>query len=156
MAAYDDNPNLTGNYVWITADDTADRHSRAAQVNAAKRAYEHEHSVTLTLLAKSYSETPGFLHRSAFRYEVGRPGQEFTISYMSTRCDGWTDDPKHRFPTTAAAQAYIRSSFRTTPVYIRTWIHAPAGRQELIGFRSGHDWYFEPVSDRSELPSATT
>ena len=72
MTAYDDNPACAGNYVWIKADDTAGRQSRAAQINAAKRAYERKQSVLLALLHKSYSETPGFLHQSAFRYRIAR------------------------------------------------------------------------------------
>jgi hypothetical protein len=144
MPAYDDNPAVTGDYVWITADGTAGRRSRAAQVNAAKRAYERSHGVTLTLLARSYSETYGFLHRSAFRYEIGRPGQSFTITYMSVRCEVWDTEPG-TYPTMAAAQAHVRSAFRTLSSYCRVRIHAPAGRQSQVGSRTGlGPWYFEP------------
>jgi hypothetical protein len=72
MTAYNDNPYLVGDYVWITADDTAGRRSRAAQINAERRRYAREHHVTLKLLARSYDETIGFLHRSAFRYKIIR------------------------------------------------------------------------------------
>jgi hypothetical protein len=73
MAAYDDNPQAVGDYVWISADDTTGRRSRAAQISAARKAYREAHGVTLTLIAQSYSETPGFLSRSAFRYRINRP-----------------------------------------------------------------------------------
>jgi hypothetical protein len=72
VTAYNDNPQAIGDYVWINADDTAGRRSRAAQINAARKAYQAEHGVTLTLIAQSYSETPGFLARSAFRYRINR------------------------------------------------------------------------------------
>jgi hypothetical protein len=71
--AYNDNPRVTGDYVWITCDDTAGRRSRAAHINHERRRYAEVHGVTLTLLAKSYSESPGFLHRSSFRYRITRP-----------------------------------------------------------------------------------
>lgn len=78
MTAYDDNPRVTGDYVWIKAENCTgrygpDRRGRASAINAGKRAYEREHGVTLELLAKSYSETWGFLHQSAFRYRIHRP-----------------------------------------------------------------------------------
>lgn len=62
----------TWDYIWINADDTTDRRSRAAQANAARRSFERAHNVTLTLVTRSYSETPGFLYRSAFRYRITR------------------------------------------------------------------------------------
>ena len=62
MSAYDDNPNVVGSFVWIMADDTAGRRSRASQIGAARRAYEQAHGVELRLLARSYDETPGFRH----------------------------------------------------------------------------------------------
>ena len=69
MSAYPDG------YVTINADSTASRRSRAAQINAEKRRHEAVHNVSPTLISKSYSETPGFLSRSSFRYQVtaGRP-----------------------------------------------------------------------------------
>jgi len=73
MPAYDDNPQVTGSYVWITADGTADRRSRASQVAAHKRRYEAAHGVMLEKITTSYSETPGFLHRTAVRYRINRP-----------------------------------------------------------------------------------
>jgi hypothetical protein len=70
--AYNDNPRVTGDYVWITCDATAGRRSRAAHISHECRRYQAEHGVTLTLLAKSYSETYGFLHQSSFRYRITR------------------------------------------------------------------------------------
>lgn len=77
MTAYDDNPRVIGDYVTITADDTTDRHSRASQINGARRRYESEHDVTLKLVSTSYSETHGFLARSAFRYRITREPAHF-------------------------------------------------------------------------------
>jgi hypothetical protein len=145
MPAYDDNPDATGDYVQITCDATTGRRSRAAQINAARRRYQSGHGVTLTLIARSYSETHGFMHRSAFKYEIGRPGQVFRIEYQSVRCDG-TDTMRETFPTMAAAQAHVRHVARC---YWQAWIHAPAGRQSQRGTRTGRNgtgarWYFEP------------
>ena len=73
MSTYDDNPDASGGRVTITADSTLGRRSRAASIRAAKRAYEQGHQgVTLTLISRSYSETAGFLSRSAFTYTIGR------------------------------------------------------------------------------------
>lgn len=72
MTAYDDNPQAIGGYVWIKADSTESRRSRAAWINAARKAYQAEHGVTLTLITKTYDETSGFLSRSAFRYRIIR------------------------------------------------------------------------------------
>jgi hypothetical protein len=72
MSTYDDNPTATGGSVTITADDSLGRRSRAAQIRQAARAYAQEHAVTLTLIGRSYSETHGFLSRSAFTYTIGR------------------------------------------------------------------------------------
>lgn len=78
MPAYDDNPNLTGDYVWIKAENTTgrngpDRRSRASQVTAHKKRYERTHGVTLEKLTTSYSETCGFTHQTAIRYKIIRP-----------------------------------------------------------------------------------
>jgi hypothetical protein len=70
MPVYDDNPAMTGRYVTITADCTTGRRSRAAQINNYRRRFEREHGVRLALLTRSYSETYGFLSRSAFRYTM--------------------------------------------------------------------------------------
>ena len=68
-----DNPGMVGQFVTITSDSTRDRRSRAGEINAGRRRYQREHGVTLTLVSKSYSETYGFLSRSAFRYSIERP-----------------------------------------------------------------------------------
>jgi hypothetical protein len=60
------------NYVWIRQDDSTDRRSRAAAINAAKRQYERDNGVRLTLISKSYDEAHGFLSRSEFRYSVAK------------------------------------------------------------------------------------
>jgi hypothetical protein len=60
----------TDRWIWIRADSTHGRRSRASAINAAKRAYERAHGVRLALISKSYSETHGFLSRSEFRYEI--------------------------------------------------------------------------------------
>jgi hypothetical protein len=72
VTAHNDNPRAAGGYVWIRADDTAGRRSRAAQARAERRRYELAHGVTLALVTRSYDEAPGFLHRSAFRYRITR------------------------------------------------------------------------------------
>lgn len=91
MPAYDDNPDVIGDYMWIKAENCAgrngpDRRGRASAVNAAKRAYEREHGVTLALLCKSYSETHGFLHQSAFRYRIIRPAPPGWTEYTCSGC----------------------------------------------------------------------
>lgn len=149
MSAYNDNPDVAGDYVWIKADDNTDRRSRAAQANAERRRYEREHGVTLTLIAKTYSETHGFLHQSAFRYEIGRPGQVFTLSVWSVRGHVYPPDGR-QFPTMAAAQAHVRTGFRGASSFWRVTINAPDGRQSQQGTRAGRNgtgerWYFEPV-----------
>ena len=58
--------------VYIRADDTTDRRSRASQITARKLSYQRERGVSLTLVSKSYSETYGFLSRSEFRYSSRR------------------------------------------------------------------------------------
>lgn len=58
--------------VYIRADDTTGRRSRASQITARKLSYQRERGVILTLVSKSYSETFGFLSRSEFRYRVSR------------------------------------------------------------------------------------
>jgi hypothetical protein len=72
MTTYNDNPNASGGQVTITCDDTLGRRSRAAQIRAAVRAYERDHGVKLTLAGRDYSETHGFLSRSAFTYDISR------------------------------------------------------------------------------------
>ena len=72
MSTYTNNPGATGDTVTITADSSLGRRSRAASIRAWARGYERAHGVTLTLASKSYSETPGFLARSAFTYTIGR------------------------------------------------------------------------------------
>lgn len=67
-----DNPDGHGQFVTITSDGTTTRQARAGEINAEKRRYEKKFNVKLTLLSKSYSETHGFLLRSAFRYRIGR------------------------------------------------------------------------------------
>lgn len=70
--------------VYIRADDSTGRRSRASQITARKLRYERERGVTLTLVSKSYSETYGFLSRSEFRYSMRRaprvtmPGSDLT------------------------------------------------------------------------------
>jgi len=54
----------------IRADSTHDRRSRAAEINAARRAFERDTGTRLALVTKSYSETYGFLSRSEFRYRA--------------------------------------------------------------------------------------
>lgn len=58
----------TDDFVTICADDNAGRRSRASQISALKRKYEAEKSCWLMLIYRSYSETPGFMSRSSFRY----------------------------------------------------------------------------------------
>lgn len=70
--AYNDNPRGTGDYVWIKADSTGNRRSRAAQIGAEKRAYQKEHGVTLKFITMNRDETYGFLHRTAVRYRIVR------------------------------------------------------------------------------------
>ena len=72
MTTCNDNPGAAGNRVTITADSSLGRRSRAAQIRAAARHYAQRHGVTLTLAGRSYSETPGFLSRSAFTYDISR------------------------------------------------------------------------------------
>lgn len=72
MGVYHDNPKAIGGYVWIKADSTRDRRSRAGQIHHARIAYEEEHNVKLELITKSYDEAYGFLHQSAFRYKIIR------------------------------------------------------------------------------------
>lgn len=67
MPAYTE---TVGADVYIRADDTTDRRSRAAQITARKLRYERERHAVLTLVSKSYSETHGFLSRSEFRYSA--------------------------------------------------------------------------------------
>jgi hypothetical protein len=69
---YDDNPRVTGDYVWISCDDTSGRRSRAAQIIAHKRRYMVAHNVTLAFSSVSYSESDGFLSRTAIRYRITR------------------------------------------------------------------------------------
>jgi hypothetical protein len=71
MSAYEAS-YMNGHSVTIHADDSTDRRSRAAQATAVKRRYERLHGVRLTLASRSYSETHGFLSRSAFRYTIER------------------------------------------------------------------------------------
>lgn len=73
MTAWNDNPDVTGDYVWIKADSTDSRRSRAGEASAERARYQREHGVRLELIARDYSETPGFLSRSAFRYRINRP-----------------------------------------------------------------------------------
>jgi hypothetical protein len=72
MPVYSNNPDALGDSVTITCDDTLGRRSRAAQIRAAVRAYERDHGVKLTLAGRDYSETHGFLSRSAFAYNISR------------------------------------------------------------------------------------
>lgn len=76
IAASDENQAATQDFVWIHADDTTDRRSRAGQIGAERRRFELAHNVRLELLAKSYDEAPGFLHRSAFRFRITRLPEE--------------------------------------------------------------------------------
>jgi hypothetical protein len=84
MTAYDDNPEARGDWVWVTADDSTDRRSRASQVTAHRRRYEKAHGVRLEFITKHYSETPGFLSRSAFRYRILRPKPAAPVRLHST------------------------------------------------------------------------
>ena len=80
MPAYDDNPGVTGDYVWIKAENTAGRYGperrpRASMITACKLRYQREHNVTLEKLTISYSESWGFLHQTAIRYKIIRPAE---------------------------------------------------------------------------------
>lgn len=81
MSAYDDNPDVVGDYVWIKAERAESdrergtqggRRVRAGQITAHKRAYEREHGVTLTRLTQNYSETYGFMSQTSIRYKIDR------------------------------------------------------------------------------------
>jgi hypothetical protein len=49
-----------------------DRRVRASRINAHRRWFEQTSGVKLVKISASYSETPGFLSRSSFRYRVYR------------------------------------------------------------------------------------
>lgn len=70
--ADNDNPNAIGDYVWIKADSSGNRRSRAAEIGAEKRAYQKEHGVTLEFITMNRDEAPGFLSRTAVRYRITR------------------------------------------------------------------------------------
>ena len=119
------------------------RHSRGAQISAHRRRYEREHGVTLTLICKTYDETHGFLCRSAFRYEIGRPGQVFRLRFASV--NGGVYDARETFPTMAAAKAHVPPAFRTLSSYVRVWIIGPDGPAipRRHAFRAGR--YRQPL-----------
>jgi hypothetical protein len=59
----------------IRADNTGDRNgpdrrTRAAAINGAKRKFERENNVTLTLKSKRYDEAYDFTHRTEIFYLV--------------------------------------------------------------------------------------
>lgn len=132
MLAYNDNPTATGSYVWITADTTTGRRSRASAISAARRAYERAHGVTLSLLAKSYSETPGFMARSSFRYRIRRLTPATVRTYRRVRAAGWTAADAYRFAVDDA---------RLTA----------AENNGLIWFTREPDYDFRPA-DMSDIP----
>lgn len=61
----------SSNYVWITADSSGNRRSRASQIAVVKHNWEAGTGKRLTFDHASYSETHGFLARSEFRYKIG-------------------------------------------------------------------------------------
>lgn len=84
IAATDEDQAATQDFVWIHADDTTDRRSRAGQIGAERRRFELAHNVRLELIAKSYDEAPGFLHRSAFRFRVTQLPEEAGKTVITT------------------------------------------------------------------------
>jgi hypothetical protein len=72
VTAYNDNPRCVGDYVVISADSTADRRSRAAEIGKEVGKYKRQHGVALELAGKWYDEKQGFLYRSEFRYRIVR------------------------------------------------------------------------------------
>lgn len=79
MPAYDDNPQVTGDYVWITAENSVtgnvppNRRGRASMITAHKKRYERDHGVTLENITSNHSETCGFMHQTNVRYKIIRP-----------------------------------------------------------------------------------
>jgi hypothetical protein len=58
--------------LWLRADLTSDRRTRASAINALKRAIEKTYAVKLVKVSTSYDETYGFLPRTEIRYKVER------------------------------------------------------------------------------------
>lgn len=70
-------------FVTLTADSTDSRYARASRINALRRKLEAERGFQLERFHTSRSETPGFMHRTSFRYYVTRPGTDDTSEIQS-------------------------------------------------------------------------